>query len=115
AGFFYKELKGPIEPVTVFNSSGAIDTWVNGGDATLFGVEIEGRKDFGFIHERLRPLRLLANFTWADSDVSVPRQQVLGLTTVSNPESRRLVGQAPFIINTGLEWSVPDVVTATLL
>jgi hypothetical protein len=114
AGFFYKELKGPIEPVTVFNSSGAIDTWVNGSDATLFGVEIEGRKNFGFVHERLRPLRLLANFTWADSDVTVPTQQVLGLTTVSNPNSRRLVGQAPFIINTGLEYA-SDVVTAALL
>ena len=113
-GFFYKELAGPIEQATVFTSSAAIDTWVNGGDATLYGVELEGRKDFGFINERLRPLSLLANFTWADSQVTVPEQEVLGLTSVSNPNERRLVGQAPYIVNAAIDYTVPDQFTARL-
>jgi hypothetical protein len=113
-GFFYKKLAGPIEQATVFTSSSAIDTWVNGGDATLYGVELEGRKDFGFIHERLRPLSLLANFTWADSQVTVPEQEVLGLTSVSNPNERRLVGQAPYIVNAALDYTAPDKFTARL-
>jgi len=114
-GFFYKELKGPIEPVTIANGTAAIDSWVNGGDATLLGVEVEGRKNFGFIYERLRPLSLITNVTWADSSVMVPNQRVLGLTTLTNPEDRRLVGQAPFIINAGLDYTQPDVLTARLL
>jgi hypothetical protein len=114
-GFFYKDLKGPIEPVTIANGTAAIDSWVNGGDATLLGVEVEGRKNFGFVHERLRPLSLITNVTWADSAVTVPNQRVLGLTTLTNPEERRLVGQAPFIVNGGLDYTQPDVLTARLL
>ena len=115
AGFFYKQLNGPIEPVTLINGSSLVDTWVNGGNATLWGFEFEGRKNLGFVHERLRPLSLLTNFTWADSAVTVPTQRVLGLTTVTNPEERRLVGQAPYIINAGIEYSLPDAFTGRLL
>jgi hypothetical protein len=114
-GFFYKQLNGPIEPVTVATQTNPIDTWVNGGDATLYGVELEGRKNFGFIQERLRPLSLLINWTLADSNVSIPRQEVFGLTTVSSSKERRLVGQAPFIVNAALDYTLPDVLTARLL
>jgi hypothetical protein len=47
---------------------------VNGGDATLYGFEAEGRKNFGFLNERLRPLSLAVNGTWSTSSVDVPRQ-----------------------------------------
>ena len=114
-GFFYKELKGPIEPVVLVNGTSTIESWVNGGDATLYGFELEGRKNFGFIHERLRPLSLITNFTWADSSVTVPTQRILGLTTLQNPENRNLVGQAPFIVNAGLDYTVADQLTARLL
>jgi outer membrane receptor protein involved in Fe transport len=89
AGFFYKDLSGPIEQVTVIIGTDPVDTWVNGGDATLYGIEVEGRKDFAFVNERLRPLSLMVNGSWADSSVDIPAQQFFGLTTLQSSSSRR--------------------------
>jgi len=115
AGFFYKNLKGPIEGVTILIGPDPVDTWVNGGDATLYGFEAEGRKNFGFLNERLRPLSLLVNGTWSDSTVDVPRQDFFGLTTLQSSGSRPLVGQSPFIVNAALEYSQPETFTARML
>ncbi len=114
-GFFYKDLTLPIEQVTVIEGTDATDTWVNGSNATLYGFEFEGRKDFGFVNERLRPFSLLTNVTWSDSSVEVPPQNVGGLTTLQSSPARPLVGQSPFIINAGIEYNDPDHVTARLL
>jgi outer membrane receptor protein involved in Fe transport len=115
AGFFYKDLSGPIEQVTVIIGTDPVDTWVNGGDATLYGFEVEGRKDFAFVNERLRPLSLMVNGSWADSSVDIPQQQFFGLTTLQSSGSRRLVGQSPFIVNAAVEWSETDKFTARML
>jgi len=82
---------------------------------TLIGVEIEGRKDFGFIHQRLRPFSMLTNVTWSDSSVTVPNQRLRGATTLTNPAERTLVGQSPFIVNGGIEYTDPERLTARLL
>jgi len=115
AGFFYKELNGPIEPVTVLIGPDAVDTWVNGGTGELIGFEVEARKDFGFVHPWLKPLSAVANFTWSDSTVDVPAQDFFGLTTLQSSPERPLVGQAPFIANGALDWTQPDAFTARLL
>jgi hypothetical protein len=115
AGFFYKELTGPIEPVTVILGTDAVDTWVNGGTGELIGFEVEARKDFGFIHPWLKPLAVITNFTWSDSTVDVPPQDLFGLTTLQTSAERQLVGQAPFIANGAVDYTQPDWFTARLL
>jgi hypothetical protein len=90
---------------------------VNSGDATLIGWEFEGRKNFGFIREWLQKLSILANVTWADSTVDVLPQRLFGTNIVTQPTDRRrrLVGQAPFIINAALDYTDPERFTARLL
>src|SRR5262249_31357576 len=71
------------------------------------------------IHERLRPLSILANATYANSNVTIPRQKIpiLGpnIITAQTSTSRTLVGQAPFIVNAALDYTQPDLFTARLL
>src|SRR5262249_31304058 len=117
--FLYKTLTQPIEPVVVVVGPDIVNTFVNGGDANLIGFEFEGRKNFGFIHERLRPLSILANATYANSNVTIPQQKIpiLGpnIITAQTSTSRTLVGQAPFIVNAALDYTQPDLFTARLL
>jgi hypothetical protein len=115
AGFFYKDLQAPIEPVTVIIGTDPVDTWVNGGDGELIGFELEGRKDLGFIHPWLKPLSVIANFTWSDSTVTIPPQEFFGLTTLQTSAERPLAGQSPFVANGALEYSQPDWFTGRLL
>jgi outer membrane receptor protein involved in Fe transport len=116
-GFFYKELTGPIEQVGFIEQNEQFETWINSGDATLIGFEFEGRKNLGFIHERLRPLSVLTNVTWSDSTVEVMPQRLFGTNIVTQPTDteRRLVGQSPFIINAALDYTDPERFTARLL
>jgi TonB-dependent receptor-like protein/carboxypeptidase family protein len=116
-GFFYKALEGPIEPIGFIEGTEQFQTWVNEGDATLLGVEIEARKNFGFLHERLRPVSMITNITWSDSSVDVLPQRLFGTGIVTQPTSteRRLVGQSPFIVNAGIDYTDPERFTARLL
>ncbi len=114
-GVFHKRLSQPIEEVQVQRGADPAETWINAGDARITGVEIEGRKHFGFAHRALQPLSLLTNVTWAESEVEVPRQRVFGLTTLQTSTSRALQGQAPLIVNAALDWTSPGGFSARLL
>src|SRR5262245_61118367 len=116
-GFFYKSLTGPIEQVGYVEQNENFVTWVNSGDATLIGWEFEGRKNFGFVNDWLQKLSILANVTWADSTVDVVPQRLFGTNIVPQPtdKRRRLVGQAPYIINAALDYTDPERFTARLL
>ncbi len=114
-GFFYKTLDQPIEPVVIQSATELQNSWTNGIDGWLMGVEMELRKDFGFIHPRLEPLSLATNVTWSDSLVRLGNQPIFGTTSVQTSAQRRLAGQAPFIVNAALDYTNPDLFTARLL
>ncbi len=114
--FFYKEIEDPIEKVTITGTANLTDTWANADSAELRGFEVEGRKNFGFLHERLMPLSLNANVSYIDGNVFVPPIEVFGFTPTTPTETnRQLTGQAPFIVNAALEYSDPDWLTARLV
>ena len=107
-GGFLKKLKNPVEETLVPAAGELQQTYINAEDGQLYGWEFEFRKNFGFIHERLRTLRLETNVTWTNSTVSVPPQRINGLLTVTTNTERQLQGQAPFVINAGVEYTLPD-------
>jgi outer membrane receptor protein involved in Fe transport len=114
-GFFHKQISRPIERYTLYVTTEPIDSFANAdGDARVYGIEVEARKDFGFIRPALKALSASLNFTWADSEVDVGRPVIEGFTVIPTSPTRRLIGQAPFILNTALEYSDPDRVTARL-
>jgi TonB-dependent receptor len=113
--YFYKTLENPIEQAIVLQGSAPANTWINAKNADIIGWELEARKNFGFVRPLLEQLTFYFNFTWSDSTSNVGKPRVFGIQTSQTSATRQLQGQAPFILNTALEWNQPDWVTARLL
>lgn len=110
---FYKKFDSPIEEVFVPNSGGdnRIKTYQNAtGGANNYGVELEARKNLGFIAKQLKFFSVNANVSIINSKVDLSG---IG-STVTNLE-RRLQGQSPYTINMGLYYDNSDIGTSVNL
>ncbi len=110
--FFQKSFTNPIEQTVIAESSNVVQSWKNAADGTLIGFEFEGRKNFGFLSQRLLPLSLLTNVTYTQSTVNEPKAKKLEIQTTSEHPFQ---GQAPYIVNAALEWADPEWGTYRLL
>ena len=120
ASIFYKDLTNPIELVA-FDQT-AVDQFTprNSSRAQLFGLELDAKKNLGFISESLKQYSLGANFTYVYSqldrrDIFAPGVDgVLGTNDdVSEYDERlenkragekvdkfrQLQGQSPYVVN----------------
>jgi hypothetical protein len=116
ASFFYKQLQGPFENIIVLSASNLLDSVVNATDATVWGFEVELRKDFTFLVPLVRrwsvtrPLtRYVSDFEFT-TNASYVKSEVTGIEApqgvpaeITNPR-RALQGQSPFVINAALQW-----------
>jgi hypothetical protein len=112
-GVFAKNFDGPIERVDQPTSSAPIVTVANAKSAFNYGLEVEARKSLGFVAPFLAPVSGFANGTWMRSEIDISN---VGVTAVSNPQ-RAMVGQAPYVVNTGLTYTRPanNAASATVL
>ncbi|GAA0892247.1 TonB-dependent receptor [Fulvivirga kasyanovii] len=115
---FYKKFSGHIEMVR-FQTEPTEVTWRNIGGSQVYGIEVEGRKRLGFIEG----LSAGTNVTLAASKVDMTEIVVLedgvtgeitsefesrveqARTGEDVDEDRVMAGQAPFLINTYLNFS----------
>lgn len=108
---FAKRFTDPIERVYRGSSGTRIITFVNADGADNYGIELEGRKTLDFIADALANLSVSANATVMASQIRLGGQS----TAVTNA-NRAMVGQAPYMFNTGLTWtSNSGASSATLL
>ncbi len=100
---FYKNFKDPIEIVAFSNVAPNQFTPRNSNEATVVGIEFEGRKNFNFIAESLRDLSLNINISLIESEIEMPkgagqefesRQQFALLRDLGGDESLRHRGYA---------------------
>lgn len=105
---FYKSFKDPIE-LTYFESSTDNFQPQNLGDADVIGIEVELRKNLGFVSQALNNFSFNVNTSIIKSTQIYSDQErnlrTLGLRdgqTLGN--DRELQGQSPFLINTGLNY-----------
>ncbi len=111
--FFYKKINNPIEQIALAETSSIVDSFRNSENATVWGFEAEGRKNFGFLaplmQDRqylsvaapyLQNLRMLVNFAWLNSNVNVGR---VGTEAQTSTE-RQLQGASPLVVNASLEF-----------
>lgn len=126
-GFFYKDLTDPIELMTGRDAGGGVsDVYVNFDSATLWGFELEGRKNFDFAERwarqvswltplapHLGDLQLLVNVAINQSQTSkITDNPPSGYTpppeyitkVAPAPGSGALVETPPFVINAALEY-----------
>lgn len=96
---FYKNIDQPIE--RVLEATAQIRTsFANAEQGENWGAELEFRRNLAFLGESLESLSVSANYTWVDSEVTIPAEGNI-LTTLNRP----LAGQAENVINTALEYA----------
>lgn len=106
-GVFYKTLTNPIEKENI-SSTDSILTFVNRPEASVIGVEFEGRKSLDFMGHDFRYWTVGGNVSLIQSEESVSardqgnhtRPDLLGKT-------RPLSDQSPYIINLDLTYDNP--------
>jgi len=99
---FGKQFDEPIERVyrSVGGSTARTVFYINADGADNYGVELELRKNMGFVAGPLNPLTFFTNLTVMESKIK------LGETTASaTNKDRRMVGQAPYVVNAGLTYA----------
>jgi len=99
-GTFYKILDKPIEDVMVPSSSLPIYSFDNADVATLFGVEVDGRKSFAFLSESLEDLYVSGNFSYTNSIVTLREEQ----ESIYSSNNRQLQGLSPYVVNVTLAY-----------
>lgn len=112
---FFKNFIDPIERVTSpFNNDpkdGLSFYYQNVPQAELYGIELEVRKELGFIASALRNFRVGVNVSIMKSEVDINPAE-LALIRVNNPEAkatRQLFGQSPYIVNALLGYDNAEV------
>jgi TonB-dependent receptor len=111
-GLFAKRFDRPIE--RVYRAAGASSrfiAFVNAESAENYGVELEVRKSLAFLGRHFDPLSFFSNLTLMQSEIDLGANQ----SAATNPK-RRMVGQAPYVLNLGLAYtSVSGSTSATML
>ncbi|NNE30125.1 MAG: TonB-dependent receptor [Saprospiraceae bacterium] len=110
---FYKRFTNPIE-LTVFDATAPNNFQpVNVGDARVLGLEIEARKNLGFISGAFEKLTIAGNLTFVDSEVEMKQEEYDARVAAARvgqtiDRNRQMVGQSPFIVNAMLNYSDRD-------
>jgi hypothetical protein len=99
-GVFAKRFLDPIERVYRGTSGTRVTTFENARRATNYGVEVEIRKDLGFLADPLAGVTVFSNATVMRSEIDLSD---LGAGSVE--AERAMAGQAPFVVNAGLGYS----------
>lgn len=117
---FYKQFKNPIE-IMVFNQNSPTDfTARNNGDAKVYGVEAELRKNFDFISPAFENFSLNINASLIESRLLMSenefesrrlnlRQKQNGDEVEPLEDTRDMQGQAPYLINAGFNYDNFDL------
>lgn len=91
--FFYKHFNDPIEwTYTVQGGTDLTYSYKNAKAARNYGVELEVRKNLGFVG--VESLSVSANASWIDSKVE--------FEPGSREKDRPMQGQSPYLVNVGL-------------
>lgn len=111
---FHKGMDKPVELVVrSVNTSPIAMAYQNQHSATSMGLEMEFRKNLGFIHPLVRNFTFYGNGAYFDSkvvtinevaDPADPAKRIRVLKELDRP----LVGQSPFLINLGLLYENDD-------
>ena len=110
---FYKRFKDPIEIVAYDITAPNQFTPRNSPAAEVIGLEVEARKNFGFITKGLRDLALNINVSVIDSKIDMAKgedqeydsRKIFARDGETIEDTRNLQGQSPFLINTGLSYN----------
>ncbi|MCL5127447.1 TonB-dependent receptor [Algibacter sp. L4_22] len=110
---FFKDFTDPLEK-SFFASAPTQLTIGNLGSAKVYGAEFEFRKNLGFITESLEDLKFTLNVSVTESELTMSDEEFNSRTANARDgqtidQKRELQGQAPYLINTSLNYSNSDL------
>jgi len=116
---FYKDFKDPIEQAFFLQAPTQL-TVDNLGNAKVYGVELEVRQRLGFISEGLNNLKFNANVSFIKSELTMSDDEFESRRLAARngeriDRERNLQGQAPFLLNFGLDYNNSDIGLQTSL
>jgi len=94
-GLFYKYMDKPIEDVMLPSTSLPIYSFANTDSATLYGFEIDGRKNFDFVNPTWSNYYVSGNFSYNYSEVTLTEEQ----REIFTSDNRALQGLSPYVVN----------------
>ncbi|MBI2409206.1 MAG: TonB-dependent receptor [Gemmatimonadetes bacterium] len=98
---FHKTFDQPIERVYRAAGSGTRTVfYANAQRAQNLGLELEARKSLSMVADWLASVQAFTNLTVMQSRIELPVNTQASATNLT----RRMVGQAPFVLNSGLTW-----------
>jgi len=102
---FYKNFENPIEQVYAPGQNNPEISFENAKNgAKNYGLEIEARKNLGFITRYLNDFSVNGNLALVDSRIDME-----GLQSGATETTRRMQGQSPYTINLGLYYDNYDL------
>ncbi len=104
AGVFYKRFTNPIVSIYRRSSNPELQ-FANVPEGDIAGIELEIRKNLGFISPALQNFKVNTNVAFIQSSTSVIDQSGVGL----DPTERPFLGQAPILFNGSLNYSLPEL------
>lgn len=110
---FYKDFKDPIEQAFFLQAPTQL-TVANLGNANVYGVEFEIRQRLGFITDGLNNLKFNANVSFIKSELTMSdaefeSRQLAARDGENVKRQRDLQGQAPYLVNVGLDYNNSDL------
>jgi TonB-dependent receptor len=108
---FYKNFDNPIEMVRIPEQQTSTEFQPrNVGNGSLYGVELELRKDLDFISPSLQRFNFNTNLTFVKSsidmtDLEYNSRKSYEKTGQTIERTRNMAGQAPFVINAGFSYN----------
>ena len=111
-GLFAKHFDKPIEAIDVATSGASQLSFINAESAFNYGAEVEVRRSLATLAAGLSGFDVFANVTLMHSRINTSNSELSALTN----DQRPMVGQAPYVVNTGLSYAdEAGRTTATLL
>ncbi|MBE0637065.1 MAG: TonB-dependent receptor [Bacteroidales bacterium] len=111
---FYKMFDNPIELVRIPEQQTSTEYQPrNVGDGQLYGLELELRKNLGFLSPSLEKINFNGNFTYVYSKIDMTSTEYNSRKTYQKTgedikDTRVMAGQSPYVINAGLTYADPD-------
>ncbi|BDS12090.1 TonB-dependent receptor [Aureispira anguillae] len=98
---FYKNFTNPIERTFNPKALNPEITYRNVDNAYLAGVELEVRKNLGFISPVLENLQIGANFSYIYSQTTIDAEELKAIRAEhpNAPSTREMYGQSPYSVN----------------
>lgn len=101
-GIFYKKFIDPIQQVVLTGGTDSRSfTFINAESAYTRGVELDMRKNLGFLNSLFKTSEFFTNFNLV-ANVSLIQSQLKIANVINAQSTSPLQGQSPYVVNSGI-------------